>query len=207
MPLYTIFIIPALSVVHLCFQNRHGLERISNVSLKYACSVLFFDFCFYFVQSTSGQINSSSKFEAVLSDFQSLLHTNLLSQADAVSVFFVLLSNVLVCVCVLLSSRHTTSMVKEFHLALHLINLLLMGVFCCSDVLLFYIFFETILIPVFLVITFFGVREERKKAAYYFFFYTLFGSVFMLLAMVDIYCQEGTLSIHSISSQSLRSQR
>ena len=71
---------------------------------------------------------------------------------------------------------------------------------------MFFIFFEAILIPIFMVIALYGSREERKKAAFYFFFYTLFGSVYMLVALVKVYCQVGTLSIQFVSYLSLEQQ-
>ena len=66
------------------------------------------------------------------------------------------------------------------------------GVFVTLDLLLFYIFFEGILIPMFLLIGIWGSREEKVRASFYFFFYTLLGSVFMLLGIFQLYNQVGT---------------
>jgi NADH:ubiquinone oxidoreductase subunit 4 (subunit M) len=68
----------------------------------------------------------------------------------------------------------------------------LIGVFCVLDLLLFYIFFESVLIPMFLIIGIWGSRERKIKAAYFFFLYTLLGSVLMLLSILYIYYQIGT---------------
>jgi proton-translocating NADH-quinone oxidoreductase chain M len=68
----------------------------------------------------------------------------------------------------------------------------LIGVFCVLDLLLFYIFFESVLIPMFLIIGIWGSRERKIRAAYFFFLYTLLGSILMLLSIVYIYIQSGT---------------
>lgn len=70
---------------------------------------------------------------------------------------------------------------------------MLVGVFTSLNILLFYILFEIILIPMFIMIGVWGSRKEKEKAAYYFFFYTLAGSLFMLLSIFSIYSYTGTL--------------
>lgn len=66
------------------------------------------------------------------------------------------------------------------------------------DLLGFYIFFEIILIPMFLIIGIWGSREEKVKAAYYFFFYTLVGSLLMLLSIFKIYALTGTTNYYAL---------
>jgi proton-translocating NADH-quinone oxidoreductase chain M len=83
-------------------------------------------------------------------------------------------------------------MKKEFLLSLYVILILLIGVFTILDVLGFYILFEGILIPMFIVIGVWGSREEKVKAAFYFFFYTLIGSLLMLASIFKIYSIYGT---------------
>jgi len=68
----------------------------------------------------------------------------------------------------------------------------LIGVFSILDLLLFYIFFESILIPMYLIVGVWGSRERKIRAAYFFFLYTLLGSVLMLLSILYIYYQVGT---------------
>ena len=67
----------------------------------------------------------------------------------------------------------------------------MIAVFCMLDLLLFYVFFESVLIPMFLIIGVWGSRERKIRAAYQFFLYTLIGSLFMLLAILLIYFQVG----------------
>ena len=77
-------------------------------------------------------------------------------------------------------------------LCLLFLEVLLMGVFSALDLLLFYILFEGVLIPMFLLIGIWGSREEKVRASFYFFFYTFIGSVFMLLGLFQIYRVTGT---------------
>lgn len=70
---------------------------------------------------------------------------------------------------------------------------LLIGVFVCLDLLLFYILFESVLIPMFLIIGIWGSRRRKVRASYLFFLYTFFGSIFMLVALLTIYLQTGSL--------------
>ena len=111
---------------------------------------------------------------------------------DGLSLFFVLLSVILLPVCILCSWTTVISRVKEFHLILHVITLLLINVFCVQDILLFYIFFESILIPMFLMIGIWGSRDRKIHAGYQFFLYTLAGSVLMLLSIVYLYTITGS---------------
>ena len=75
---------------------------------------------------------------------------------------------------------------------------LLIGVFSILDLVGFYILFEGILIPMFLIIGIWGSREEKVQASYYFFFYTFIGSVFMLLAIFTLYGQTGTTDYQAL---------
>ena len=81
---------------------------------------------------------------------------------------------------------------KEFLIAFLFLDFLLIGTFCILDLLLFYIFFESVLIPMYLIVGVWGSRDRKILAAYYFFLYTLLGSVVMLLSILYIYNQVGT---------------
>jgi NADH-quinone oxidoreductase subunit M len=106
--------------------------------------------------------------------------------------FFLLLTTLLIPLCILISWNTVQANLKGYLIAFLSIELLLIGVFCVLDVLMFYILFESILIPMFLVIGIYGSRERKIWASYYFFLYTLLGSVVMLLSILYIYNQVGT---------------
>ncbi len=111
---------------------------------------------------------------------------------DGLSLFFVVLSTFLIPFCILISWTSIFYRLKEYFLLFFIIEWLLINVFCVLDIFLFYIFFEAILIPMFLVIGVWGSRVERVVAAYQFFFYTLIGSLFMLLGILCIYSYTGS---------------
>jgi len=111
---------------------------------------------------------------------------------DGISLFFLLLTTLLIPLCILISWNTVQVNLKGYLIAFLSIELLLIGVFSVLDVLMFYILFESILIPMFLVIGIYGSRERKIWASYYFFLYTLLGSVVMLLSILYIYNQVGT---------------
>ena len=76
--------------------------------------------------------------------------------------------------------------VKEYFIAFLFLETFMLAVFCMLDLLLFYVFFESVLLPMFLIIGVWGSRERKIRAAYQFFLYTLIGSLFMLLAILLI---------------------
>jgi proton-translocating NADH-quinone oxidoreductase chain M len=111
---------------------------------------------------------------------------------DGISLFFIILSTFLVSICILNSWSSVAIYEKEYYLCFLLILVFLIFVFSVLDVLVFYIFFESILIPMFIIIGVWGSRTRKIKAAYQFFLYTLVGSVLMLLAIFLIYFETGT---------------
>jgi proton-translocating NADH-quinone oxidoreductase chain M len=86
------------------------------------------------------------------------------------------------------------------------LEFLLVGAFCALDLLFFYIFFESVLIPMFFIIGIWGSRDRKILASYYFFFYTLFGSVFMLLCILYIYTQVGSTDYETLLTFSFSRQ-
>ena len=97
---------------------------------------------------------------------------------DGVSIFFLILTALLIPVCILISWSSIKILVKEFLLCLLAMEVLLIGVFTVLDLVGFYILFEAILIPMFLIIGIWGSREEKVRAAYYFFFILLWALFF-----------------------------
>lgn len=117
---------------------------------------------------------------------------------DGISLFFVILSVFLLPVCLLCSWSTIVYRVKEFYLLMYSIVFLLIHVFSVLDLLLFYIFFESILIPMFLMIGIWGSRDRKIHAAYQFFLYTLVGSVIMLVGVIYVYLATGSTHLYVI---------
>ena len=145
-------------------------------------------------------------FNASLGQFQFLfkwtwvsnLNLNFTVGVDGVSLFFVLLTTLLIFLCLLVSWNTVKQNLKLYLISFLLLEFFLIGVFCVLDLLLFYIFFESVLIPMYLIIGFWGSRERKIRAAFYFFLYTLLGSVLMLLAIFYIYYQIGTTDLETL---------
>jgi len=116
---------------------------------------------------------------------------------DGISVLFVLLSTLLTPICILASWDAIKTRVREYMIAFLVLETLMVGMFCALDFVLFYIFFEGVLIPMFLIIGVWG-GQRRVYAAFKFFLYTLTGSVLMLLAVLTIYSQTDTADISTL---------
>ncbi|MBS0523573.1 MAG: NADH-quinone oxidoreductase subunit M [Proteobacteria bacterium] len=119
---------------------------------------------------------------------------------DGISLFFVLLSTLLTAICVLASWEAVQTRVKEYMVAFLVLETFMVGMFCALDLALFYVFFEGVLIPMFLIIGVWG-GKRRVYAAFKFFLYTLLGSVLMLLAIIAIYWQAGTSDLPTVMEQ------
>jgi NADH-quinone oxidoreductase subunit M len=115
---------------------------------------------------------------------------------DGISLFFVLLSTLLTVLCIVASWQSVHAQVKEYMIAFLVLETLMVGMFCALDFILFYVFFEGVLIPMFLIIGVWG-GPRRVYAAFKFFLYTLLGSVLMLLAILAIYSQTGNTDIEA----------
>ena len=113
---------------------------------------------------------------------------------DGISVMFVLLSTLLTPICILSSWHAIKVRVKEYMVAFLVLETFMVGMFCALDLALFYVFFEGVLIPMFLIIGVWG-GPRRVYAAFKFFLYTLLGSVLMLLAIIAIYWQLGSTDL------------
>jgi NADH-quinone oxidoreductase subunit M len=109
---------------------------------------------------------------------------------DGISVLFILLSTLTAILCVLISWESIKTKVKEFYIAILLTTAFMIGVFCSLDFFLFYIFWEAMLIPMFLIIGVWG-GPNRVYAAIKFFLYTLVGSVLMLVGIIVLYLYAG----------------
>ncbi len=110
---------------------------------------------------------------------------------DGISLWFVPLSALLTILCVVSSWYSVESRVKEYMVAFLVMDSLMIGVFCALDMVLFYVFFEAILIPMYLIIGIWG-GPRRIYASFKFFLYTLAGSVLFLIAVLVIYLNTGT---------------
>lgn len=182
--LIVLSVIPAhksetLKVVGLCS---------SGFILVLSCLILFIFDCntYYFQNLITYQTNVN------------ILNLDFTFGLDGISILFFSLSSLLIFLCVIfiLDAEY----LKELLVSLTLINLLLLLIFSSLDLLLFYVFFEVVLIPMSLLIGFWGSRERKIRAFYLFFFYTLVGSLLMLLGILYIHIKTGTSSLEYLSN-------
>ncbi|MBX3570155.1 MAG: NADH-quinone oxidoreductase subunit M [Rhizobiaceae bacterium] len=116
---------------------------------------------------------------------------------DGISMLFVILTTFLMPICILASWEAIEKRVKEYMIAFLILETLMIGVFCALDIVLFYVFFEAGLIPMFIIIGVWG-GKRRVYASFKFFLYTLLGSVLMLLAIMAMFFQAGTTDIPTL---------
>jgi NADH-quinone oxidoreductase subunit M len=120
---------------------------------------------------------------------------------DGISMLFVVLTTFLLPLCILSSRLVIKKYFKEYMIAFLVLETLMIGVFCSLDLVLFYVFFEGGLIPMFLIIGIWG-GPRRVYASFKFFLYTLTGSVLMLLAIMAMYWDAGTTDIPTLLNHS-----
>ena len=113
---------------------------------------------------------------------------------DGISILFIILTTLISLLCVVSVNKTIKVKLKEFLIAILLMESLMIGVFCSLDLVIFYLFFEGGLIPMFLIIGIWG-GPRRVYSAFKFFLFTLLGSVLMLVAIISIYWIKGTTDI------------
>ena len=181
-----LLILPLIAVIILSFSKNE--KFIKNFSI----------FMSFFIFLTS--LPLWILFDKSTSNFQYLLEINWISQfninlylgIDGISLFFIILTTFLIPICMLISYETVTKNIKEYFILYFLLEFCLIISFSVLDVLIFYIFFESVLIPMFLIIGIWGSRERKIKASYLFFMYTLAGSLFMFIAIIHIFLTVGT---------------
>jgi len=156
-----------------------------------------------------GEFDASSVQYQFVQEFNSLSFCHLNLGIDALSLYFVLLTTFITPICILANWDNIKFKMKYFLIAFLVIETLLIAVFVVLDLMLFYIFFESVLIPMFLVVGIWGGSVTRIRASFLLFLYTLAGSLFMLLAIMVIYYNVGStdFTVVSLSEVSLGGQK
>ena len=117
---------------------------------------------------------------------------------DGISILFVMLTTFLMPFCILASWNSVKDRVQSFMISFLVLETLIIGTFCSLDIILFYLFFESVLIPMFIIIGVWG-GERKVYSAFKFFLYTLLGSVLMLAAIIFLYTSTGSTELIIIS--------
>jgi NADH-quinone oxidoreductase subunit M len=150
-----------------------------------------------------------TRFDPANTDFQFVEESTWLAASiryhmgvDGISLPFVILTTALMPLCIIASWKSITSRVPAYMMAFLILETLMVGTFSALDLLLFYVFFEGGLIPMFLIIGIWG-GPRRVYATFKFFLYTLLGSVLMLLAIMALYWNAGTTDIPTLMHTSV----
>ena len=179
------------------------IRTIRSVGL--CTSLLIFIYSlFFWIQFN----NSTAKFQFVETiHWLPFSNINFVLGLDGISLFFVILTTFLVPVCILVAWSSVKNYKKEYIIAFLVLESFMIAVFCMLDLLLFYVFFESVLIPMFIIIGVWGSRQRKIQAAYQFFLYTLLGSLFMLLAILLIFFQTGTTDLQILLTSEFSERR
>jgi len=180
--LHFLFIFILISILFCVFLDKNNKNLIFFVGMI-STSLIFLVSCFFLVDFNF----NTSTFQHILIYSLSFDYLNIVITfgIDGVSIFFIVLSTLLIFLCVLFIKNE--NLLKEYIITLLTLDLLLISVFTSTDILFFYIFFEAILIPMYLMIGLWGSRERKIRAIYLFFFFTLVGSLCFLLGLLYIY--------------------
>jgi len=184
----TLVILPLLAAIFLFFTSNNNVNFIRQVGIGTSFFVFFLSL-FLWIFFDRNYVRFQFVYDFVWISSSNL---NFSLGIDGISIFFVLLTTLLIPICLLASWDSVTKFYKEYVIAFLVMESFLILVFCVRDLLLFYIFFESVLIPMFIIIGVWGSRERKVRASYMFFLYTLLGSVLMLLSILYIYFKTGT---------------
>ena len=190
--LSSIILLPSVGALFLFFIK--GSEGKSLLTIKYVAlfvTITNFIISLYLWHSFD---ESSSNFQFIEDKEWLDGFINYKVGIDGISILFIILTTFITPLCVLSVNNSIKTRLKDFLLAILLMESLMIGVFCSLDLVIFYLFFEGGLIPMFLIIGIWG-GERKVYSAFKFFLYTLLGSVLMLVAIIVIYLTSGTTDI------------
>ena len=189
-----------LTIPENSIQNKIRMKRITLITML----INFIISIYIWLEFDS----SASQYQFVY-EFIDLSYCHLNIGIDGISLYFVLLTTFISPIAVLSNYNNINNNLKYFLISFLLLETLQIGVFIVLDLILFYIFFESVLPILFLIIIVYGSGEARIRSALLLFLYTLAGSLFMLLAILQIYSYVGStdFQIISLSEINLDSQK
>ena len=189
-----------LTIPENSIENKIRMKRITLITML----INFIISIYIWLEFDS----STSQYQFVY-EFIDLSYCHLNIGIDGISLYFVLLTTFISPIAILSNYNNINNNLKYFLISFLLLETLQIGVFVVLDLILFYIFFESVLPILFLVIIIYGSGEARIRSALLLFLYTLAGSLFMLLAILQIYSYVGStdFQIISLSEINLDSQK
>jgi len=192
--LSSLILLPAIGSIFILFAKSSSGKYQSS---KYVA--LFISLANFFLSLYLWYV-----FDKISIDFQFVENRQWLSGfinykvgVDGISILFIILTTFITPICIISVNSTIKNKLKDFLIAILIMESFMIGVFCSLDLVVFYLFFEAGLIPMFLIIGIWG-GERRVYSAFKFFLYTLLGSVLMLIAIISIYWMNGTTDVEKL---------
>ncbi len=189
--LSSLILLPSIGALFLFFTRSN---KENNITIKYVAlftSLVNFFLSIYLWLSFD---QTSSEFQFVEEREWIIGLINYKVGIDGISILFIILTSFITPLCIIAINSSIKKRLAEFLIAVLIMESFMIGVFCSLDLVVFYLFFEAGLIPMFLIIGIWG-GERRVYSAFKFFLYTLLGSVLMLVAIISIYWISGTTDL------------
>ena len=190
--LSSLILLPLVGSLFILFIKDNASKNYQNT--KYVA--LFVSFANFLISIYLWYLfdNSTSEFQFIENKQWLKGFVNYKVGIDGISILFILLTALITPLCIISINNSINFRVKEFLIAILVMESLMIGVFCSLDLIIFYLFFEGGLIPMFLIIGIWG-GERRVYSAFKFFLFTLLGSILMLIAIITIYWTAGTTNV------------
>ncbi len=188
----SLILLPSIGALFLFFINPKNITGIKYVSLFVSIINFLISIYLWFIFDQSSYDFQFVESRVWIKDF-----INYKVGVDGISILFIILTTFITPLCILSVNSSIKNRLKEFLIAILLMETLMIGVFCSLDLVIFYLFFEGGLIPMFLIIGIWG-GERRVYSAFKFFLFTLLGSVLMLIAVISIYWIAGTTDVEEL---------
>nr|YP_004062232.1 NADH dehydrogenase subunit 4 [Plocamiocolax pulvinata]ADR03248.1 NADH dehydrogenase subunit 4 [Plocamiocolax pulvinata] len=190
-PLIVVSLIPLIGIFVMLPISSSNYFLCRQIALITSCLSFLFSLLIWV------KFDESSSFFQFVDTFILFPYFNLhyIIGIDGISLFFVILTTLLILLCILVSWGSINYFFKEYLISFLILEFILIQVFIVLDLLLFYVFFESVLIPMFLIIGVWGSKKRKIRAAYQLFLYTLVGSLLMLLALLYIYYLAGSTDL------------
>lgn len=181
---FTLLCKPFINTANFTYNDKVIALFITTINFLLSLFlILFFDF-------------SSNQFQFVIESIN-INEYNFYLGVDGISIYFVLLTTIIMPIAILSNWKSISENIQWYLIIMLLLETLLLAVFLVLDILLFYIFFESILPPLFLLIGLYG-SSNKVRASFYLFLYTLWGSLFLLLSILSIYSIMGVTDFDAL---------
>jgi len=192
--LSSLILLPSIGALFIFFSKSSNEKYQSSKYIALFISIANFLLCLYLWSVFD---KSATEFQYVENREWLSGYVNYKVGVDGISILFILLTTFITPICIISVNATIKHRLKDFLVAILIMETLMIGVFCSLDLVIFYLFFEAGLIPMFLIIGIWG-GERRVYSAFKFFLYTLLGSVLMLIAIISIYWITGTTDVEKL---------